>query len=263
MPVQNSDIPKLSLADLSFESDNSTAVISEAHKFIIPVPNLGAQAEPLVYPADHPDAGQPILNYKGRPVGEKGLAFFNVKDQAWQAVPGDGEGVVIINEVTPAQAAQLDQKIRELSSIDNLSVQNLKDVLHYARETLGLSDVYNSTRSYVKEKLTPVSDEAPSSFEQAYGLMRRDKEDIYQAVYIPDQFSLEGPTATAQVFKHGGVILAQAGRIRGIQPEIFLRTYRRADGQPISTIEDLNKMSGPFQHGSKKPILGNTIGATE
>ncbi|NEP15996.1 MAG: hypothetical protein F6J97_03725 [Leptolyngbya sp. SIO4C1] len=243
MSSPNRDMLKITPADLSFEPSNSTAVISEAHKFIIPVPKLGEQAEPLVYPAEHPQAGQPIVDYKGRPVGERGLVFFNQQDQAWQAVPGDGSGVIIVNEVAPPQAVQLDEAIRQRSQdIGYLTAADLKEILHYASTVLGLHDVYNSTRTYVQEKLVPAASEAPTSVEKAYGFMKRKREDLYQAIYIPEQFIFEGPAETAQVFAHGGVIIEQQGKLRGIQPEVFVRTYRLASGQSIQTVAALKTL---------------------
>lgn len=233
--ASNPQMRILSPADLKFGPGCSTAVISSAQKFIIPVPALGAQGEPLVYPQDHPQAGQPIVDYKGRPIGECGMVFFNAKDQAWQAVAGDGEGVIIINEVTEAQAELLDQKIREFQADPTqLTLAELKQVLAYAREQLGLQDMYNSNRTYVKEKMTPVH--AGLGEQAAYGFKKRDDRDIYQAVYVRGHFIFQGPSATAQVFEHGGVIIEQQGKTRGIQPEVFVRTYRRADGRPLNSL---------------------------
>ncbi|MEO1446404.1 MAG: hypothetical protein AAFV46_09235, partial [Cyanobacteria bacterium J06635_11] len=84
--------PVLSCDSFSF-GENSTAVMSDAYKFIIPVPAQQEGAEPLVYPEGHAQAGQPIVDYKNRPIGDWGLVFFNAKDQAYQAVVADGNGV--------------------------------------------------------------------------------------------------------------------------------------------------------------------------
>ncbi len=147
---------KIAPADLKLDPSASTAVISSAQKFIIPVPAWGQQGGPLVYPKGHEKAGQPILDYKGQPVGDRGMVFLNAKDKSWQAVSGDGNGVIIINEVTLEQAKKLDQKVRSFHPDPNdLTVAELKQVLTFAQEQLGLGDMYNSTRSFVKEKMTP------------------------------------------------------------------------------------------------------------
>ena len=63
-------------------------------------------------------------------MGDRGLAFFNGKDKSWQAVKGDGQGVIIINEVTREQAKKLYQKVQELKPDPNsLTLDELKQVL--------------------------------------------------------------------------------------------------------------------------------------
>ena len=234
---------KVSPADLPFDSGSSTVVISSAQKFILPVPKLNEGGEPLVYPAGHEKAGQPILDYQGKPIGEKGLVFLNAKDQSWQAVAGDGEGVIIINEVTQEQAAKLDQKVKELNQDPNqLTLSQLKQVLDYARNELKLSDMYNSDRAFVKSKMTPVA--AGGSEVEGYGLKKRDDRDLCQAVYIPGRFTFEGPAVTPQVFEDGGVIVKQGTDFRGVQPEVFTRTYTLQNGQQITSLaSDLKSWS--------------------
>ena len=232
---------KISPADLHFDAANSTVVISSAQKFILPVPKLVSGGEPLVYPKDHEKAGKPILDYESKPIGEKGLVFLNAKDQSWQAVAGDGEGVIIINEVTQEQAVKLDQKVRELQKDPNqLTVDQLKQVLDYARNDLKLTDMYNSTRSFIKSKMTPVAKDEHSggngTSDEAYGLKKRDDRDLCHAIYIPGKFTFEGPAASPQVFDNGGVIVEQGGKSRGIQPDIFIRTYRLENGRQINSL---------------------------
>jgi hypothetical protein len=132
----------LTSADLHFGPDGSTEVISSAQKFIVPVPAWGRAGEPLVYPKGHEREGQPVLDFQGKPVGARGLVFFNGKDKSWQAVAGDGQGVIIINEVTPDQAGMLDRKIRSLvDDPGRLNLQQSKEALTYSREELGLNDM--------------------------------------------------------------------------------------------------------------------------
>jgi hypothetical protein len=229
----------LSAADLHFDPDRSTAVLSSAQKFIIPVPAFGG--EPLVYPEGHDKSGQKILDFEGRPIGERGVIFFNDKDQSVQAVAGDGEGVVIVNEVTADQAGKLHQKIGGFNPDPNaLTLSQLKQVLDYARTELKLGDMYNSTRAFVREKMTPaVNGEAPRANGKEiedYGFKKRDDRDICRAVYVPGAFVLEGPAATAQIFEDGGVVVEQGGEIRGVQPEVFVRTYRLLNGDRIASL---------------------------
>jgi hypothetical protein len=234
-------IRRIAPADLKVGSDYSTSVISNAQKFIIPVPAFVQGGEPLVYPQSYEKAGQPILDYTGKPVGDRGLVFFNGKDKSWQAVKGDGEGVIIINEVTQEQAKKLYQKVQELKpDPNNLTLDELKQVLSFAQQQLGLIDMYNSSRAFVQEKMTPViAGEVPKvngNEVKAYGFVKRDDRDVNQAIYIPGEFVFEGPAASPQEFKDGGVIVEQGGKMRGVQPDIFVRTYKLSDGRSISSV---------------------------
>ncbi|MGB7086954.1 MAG: hypothetical protein WBD47_15450 [Phormidesmis sp.] len=267
---QNSQPPAFSITDFSFEPENSTPVISAAYKFVIPVPALGESAEPLVYPKDHPKARQPILDYQGEPIGDRGIVFFNEKDQAYQAAPADGTGVIMINEVSVEQAAQLEKKVHSLAeNVEGITFEQLKKLLDYARLELGLGDIYNSTRTYVAQNLTsPIpkaqrqdqtasqtKENLESISESSYGLKQRNKKDIYRAIYIPGEFLLEGATATAQVFKNGGVILEQQGERWGIQPNTFVNTYRLENGDPITTLsEDIATTDTKSPKSSASPV---------
>ena len=100
--------------------------------------------------------------------------------------------------------------------------------------------MYNSTRSFVHDKMTPVIAHEAARINgreiEAYGFKNRDDRDVNQAIYIPGKFLFEGPAASPQEFKNGGVIVEQGGKMRGVQPEIFLRTYKLSDGRPISSL---------------------------
>src|SRR5262245_37627986 len=100
-------VRRVTADQLKLDDTSGTAVISSAQKFIIPVPAFGSTGEPLRYPASHEKAGQPIVDFEGKRIGERGLVFFNDKDKTVQAVAGDGDGVIIINEVTEQQAERL------------------------------------------------------------------------------------------------------------------------------------------------------------
>ena len=116
--------------------DKSLPTISNAQKFILPIPSTAG--EPLVYPQGAKTKGatgelesingQPILDWQGKPIGKEGIVFFNAKDQSWQAVVSDGQGVVIMNQVTEEQSQKLTAKIQELAnSPQELKLKQIKD----------------------------------------------------------------------------------------------------------------------------------------
>jgi hypothetical protein len=142
-----SDARTITSSGIRVDASTGTAVISSAQKFILPVPALAGGGEPPLYPTGHQKAGTPILDFQGEPIGERGMVFFNDKDQSVQAVAGDGQGVVIINEVTAEQADQIDREVQQPgASSDPLNLEQLKQILDFARTELKLGDIYNSTR---------------------------------------------------------------------------------------------------------------------
>jgi hypothetical protein len=163
--------------------------------------------------------------------------FFNHKDQSWQAVPGDGNGVIIINEVSREGAKALLCKMREVGGeMAELTGAQIKDLLEFAHCELQLKDMYNSDKGFIRAKMTPVEESlAPGGF----GFMKRDDRDICQAVYIPGRFTFDGPAITPQIFEDGGIILKQGAAIRGVQPDVFQRTYRHATGTPIESLAEI------------------------
>ncbi len=210
-----------------------TEVISGAQKFIIPVPRFDGGGEPLVYPQDHESAGQPITDWKGKPIGDTGVVFFNAKDQAVQAVKDDGQGVIIINQVSKEQAELLLERIG--GSPERMGLCQLKKLLEFAQTHLGLSDMYNSDREFIASKMSPL--ESLRTGVTAYGLHRRDERNVVFALYVEGRGEFEGPAAGAQKFDDGAVIVKQGDSVRLIQPDVFVETYRLKDGSRVELEE--------------------------
>lgn len=98
---------ELDISSIDLSPEKTTPVISSAQKFIIPIPNLGDEAEALI----NPETKEPIKDWKGNPVQGRGVVFYNGADRTPQAVLGDGSGVIIINEVGPTEAKILNDMI--------------------------------------------------------------------------------------------------------------------------------------------------------
>ncbi len=243
--------------DISF--DKSLNTISNAQKFILPIP--ATTGEPLVYPKGATKAvketgkseiisGQPILDWQGKPIGKEGIVFFNAKDKSWQAVASDGQGVVIMNQVTEEQGKKLTAKVQQFSKDpQELELKQIKDLLKYAQDELGIKDMYNSDREFINSKMNPL--ESLNSGIEAFGLHRRDDRDICQAIFVEGKGEFQGPAATAQKFENGAVVIKQGKSTRLIQPEIFKKTYSHPDGEPI----DIGSI--PKMIPRKKPLREN------
>ena len=116
----------------------------------------------------------------------------------------------------------------------SLSLYQIKTVLEYAMLELGVKDMYNSDTGFISKNMTPVGDGQSTP---GWGHMKRDDRDICLAASIPGQVIFEGPAATPQVFDEGCILVKQGESLRGVQPNIFFRTYKRADGRAIRAEE--------------------------
>ena len=230
-----------------FQFDQGTEVVSSAQKFIIPVPTFqnSGGGEELVYPQGATDgegrnlAGQAIKDWQGNPIakpGEKGVVFYNAKDRSYQAVKADGEGVVILNQVSEEQAKKLQDKLGKDPS--EISLGKFKEALTWAHEELGLGDQYNSDRGFIASKMNPMENSHTGVVH--YGLHRRDDRDVCRAVYVEGSGEFQGPAATAQKFDKGAILLRQPDSkaedgfaYRLIQPDAFQQTYTEKDGSAI------------------------------
>ncbi len=229
---------RIKAGELDFSQLATTKVISAAQKFIIPVPPFGESGEPLLYPQGHEQAGQPILNWEKKPIGTHGIVFWNEKDKAWQAARGDGQAVIILNQVSTEQAALLYDFIRAINPDPNkLRLEQVKVVLDYAAKILGLKDVYDSNRAFIQSKMTGVG-AVPRTEDgkeiECFGHKKRDERDICQAVFVEGRVLFEGPTVTPQVFENGAVIVKVGQTTAGVQPDIFMQTYLLADGGKLT-----------------------------
>ncbi len=219
--------------DVNFEK--GTKVISAAQKYIITVPKM--PGEPLV----NPETQEQIKDWKGNPIGDEGIVFWNGKDQGYQAVQTDGNGVLILNEVTKDVAEKLDYIIAAHSKDGTPSgcydYKHLKACLTYAQKALGITDMYNSDNKFISSKMSSVGEAKTDASGNSYGLMKRDDRDVCEAVYVKGNYTLKTGDRE-HVAKGGLVVLKQGEDIRGIQPDVFERTYRKADGSNV-TLADL------------------------
>ena len=200
---------------------------SDTLRFVIPVPEFKGGGEPLVPPA----GAAPFMERDGSPLTGRGVVFFNPDDQCYQAARGDGEAVVIFSPVTQRQASRLIAKVAEIAADPNdLTLTEFKRVLHYADEDLAIPAQYNATRAFVAAAMTRV---APTTGIDAYGMHRRSRLDLCEAVYVPGAGAFLGPAATPQRFDDGAVIVRHGDDVHLVQTPVFEATYKLADGRAV------------------------------
>lgn len=226
----------------AFDFSIATPVISAAQKFVVPVPCFPGGGEPLVIPADQPDAGQRIADWRGKPVGDYGVIFWNPTDKSWQAARGDGTAVVIMNEVRGSEVGALYDRYSSYGKPDRLSLASFKAFLAFATGEIGVKDLYHSDRSFVVEHMTPVT-RGSYTFESegnTFGFLKRDARDISAAVFVDEPFCFDMPgDRPMQRMEHGGVIVALPNHkgdpsVHAVQPDVFVRSYRvAAEGKAI------------------------------
>ncbi|WP_333023559.1 hypothetical protein [Wolbachia endosymbiont of Pentidionis agamae] len=189
--------------------------------------------EPVLDEQGNSIGGKQITNWEGKPIGDKGLVFFNYIDRCYQAVQCDGSGVIILNLVKQEEAEKLDIYIKE--AYDNNQgahiLELIKKILQHAK-TLNLIDRYNSSIEYIKDKMKPIGCKTCPYGPYPYGLYQRNQ-DICHAVYIPGSGKFPGPAATFQTFFNGAVIVKHGNDMRLIQPKEFLDSHKHLDGKNI------------------------------
>ncbi len=197
----------------SIDFSNSILVVNRTPRFIVPVPPLEGGGELLVYPAESPKAGAAI---KETPDGsaDRGIVFFNPTDSAWQAARGNGLEAIVINSVDPQTARALHARIQSTSL---QTLEQIKDLLRYAHDELGLKDFYHKKLAAIEQE-TAIIDPANPAYREVT------KTTLHRAVYIARGFMFEGPVT--QIYRNGGILLNDGKKTWGIETETFLKNFR-------------------------------------
>jgi len=238
---ETKEIPTITAGQVKW--DTGADVVSNAQKFVIPVPNF--EGEALVYPEGAKDkqgndiGGTSIKDWQGQPIGDKGVVFYNQKDDAWQAVKSDGQGVIIMNQMTEDQAKLMMDKIG--GDPNKMTLEQFKDVLSYANsDEVACKDMYNSDRGFISKKMNAM--EASSTGIPQFGLFRRDDRDVCKALLAEGPAEFEAPTTGGITVKQpipeeGGILVRQPdGQVflyRKVDLEVFVDTYTIKDGTKV------------------------------
>lgn len=237
----------IDLSGLNLDATNATPCVSAAQKFVIPVPKASS-GDPLVYPAGWTIkgvdvGGKPITDWQGNPLAGERLLVVNAVDRCLQTPLVSGDGVLIVNQASGEQATKLFAWVDARGGDPAmLTPDQMREFVQYA-SALGLSDVYDSDRSFIRTKMTPVTTDGRSSNDAGYGWLKRDDRVVCHAVRIDEPFELKaGPTATPQQFDAGSFIVQVEGKRHGVRADKFLETYLRPDRTPFGGASEIKAM---------------------
>jgi hypothetical protein len=227
---------------IDFSDEASAAVISQSLRYVLPVPALSDGGKRLVGPN-----GETLFD-EDKPIRGRGIVFFDPDDQSWEVAPGDGSGVILFSPIGEDEAAKLNTFIATISSRpERLRLEQLKEIVRYATQDLGLASAHSSTRVYVAQALEPVEDAAA----RGCGLYRRRRGDICRAVHVAGKGAFRGPGASPQRFVGGVVILKHGDSVRAVQRRSFEATYQFLNGRPARVSELPTQTPKARQHNTR------------
>ena len=226
------NLPLLHVSSIDFKK--AIHVVNRTQRFVIFIPQLPGDGEPMVYPKESEFAGAWIKNKN-----DCGVVFFNGKDSAWQGAKGNGKEAIIINDVTEEQSDKLYKKFTDLAADkDTLNLDGIKALLDFASQNLGIIDFYNKQKASIHRDMKVVKPNNDFYMEVT-------KKEVHKAIYVPDAFAFNGPVL--QKFPKGAVVVNKGKFSWGIDTSVFLRSYRAVIGgreRLLRTVDDEFSLNG-------------------
>lgn len=219
------------MADLDFST--APTVRGIGYRFIIPVPNLGAENTTLE-----------IKNWKGEAEAVVGYGFKNATDQALQAVVGDGTGVIVValnpeaGDIHGASKAIM-SFIGDLGGPESLTVSKLNRLMDFVHNTLGLVDTYNSNDKTASAMAPQAGFIWPG--DRPFGLFEKMEKAGPRALFVKGNCTVvDGPHAGTATYPDGFMAVqlppkkeGQAPSYRSIAPGAIDYCYEFEDGRSI------------------------------
>ena len=206
--------------DLNFQ--NALSVIPAAQSFVLPIPSL--------------NTGTGVFVSKGGKSLTKDLVFLNSKDKTWQTVQSDGEGAVVINDVSPVQGKALLKKVMQLSNNapDKLDKDKIKLFLKYTH-ALGLTDVSQSSKKDVADTMHLI-EVWDTGFDQL-GFHKYKNKPAAQAIRFLGNVRFSDPKLSKQSYDNGCVVVREENKLSVVKPDVFLKNYLKPNGSPITLFD--------------------------
>ena len=117
-------------------------------------------------------------------------------------------------------------------------LQNIKEVLEYAQNELGLKDMYNSDNGFISKKMSSISSQMRDANGNLWGRLKRNDRDICKAVLIKGPLTFKKQSSeqgvVSQECKDEAVLVKQGDDVRLAQLDVFLRTYKNTDASALT-----------------------------
>lgn len=222
-------LPPLTPESLNFEQ--GLKVVNRTTRFVVPVPSLVDGGEPLIYPWATSRQGEAIKLREDGTV-ERGIVFFNGKDRAWQAVRGNGQEAILINDVSREQAEFLTAELNKLGGAHRITIDGVRTLMEKARGILGITDFYDKKMAGVNADMAVIDPSMPY-----YRVVT--KPAVHSAIYVRTGFTFAGPVP--QVYPEGAVIVNDGKHSWGVDAGVFQRNFKAIEGGIERALEDLEK----------------------
>jgi hypothetical protein len=237
---------EVTMADLDWSG--AVPVRPIGFRFIVPVPNLGAENEVIQ-----------VKTWDGKDKTVNGFAFRNLSDSALQAVPGDGTGVLIIGVDAEkvdgsAFARSLHAAIEASGGVASLNKAKLTDLIAQVPQLLAenalnpavlpKTDIYDSNDA-IAASMIPQNGLVREGA-RPFGYFEKADKPGPAAIFVTGRASvLDGPHAGTAEYADGFLAVrippkkdGQSPSFRSVAPDAISYCYKLESGGPIKT-EDL------------------------
>jgi len=213
-------------------------VFSQERKFIVPIPAF--PGEPLVFPEEHPLAGQ-LIQYTDE--GDEGVRWWNDITHEWQGVVSDGTGAIVINQIGEEEAGILQEWVaREVGTPQQFTFDKVKDFILFSKKETGKC-VYNVGLDKYLGYVNLV-DWGGQTGIRGFGLHRKRADEVFRAVLVTEEFIFE--PAGYQHFPEGCAIISnlKSPGSRCVLKDTFAKTYHLHPSGAEIKLEDLPRCDG-------------------
>ena len=138
--------------------------------------------------------------------------------------------------------------------VSKFSAPQMTELLTHVRDNIGISDIYNSDRAYVKGKMSPIG----HAGQDAVGMFQKNA-DVHKGVFVEGKFTFQGSSHAAggvQNFENGALIIKTESGARAIDAAEAAKTWTKADGSAVHPSSSKSPMAKTTKSGARFGALG-------